>query len=121
MLRLSLAFFVIQQNLILRYHLVGILSELVLMISFREYGLLRVVMPFQVHFVKHFREIHVHVLDPNQELLQVHLLEDDLGDLFHLADVVCQLVFGLAVLETAAHLFEKVCQRILIEDEDPEL
>ena len=91
------------------------------MISFREYGLFSVVMPFQVHFVKHFREIHVHVLDSNQQLLQVHLLEDDLGDLFHLVDVVCELVFRLTVLETAAHLLEKVGQRILIEDEDPEL
>ena len=78
-------------------------------------------MPFHVHFLKHFGEIEVHVLDLDQQLLQVHLLEDDLGDHFHLMDVVCQLVLRLARLETAAHLLEEVHQRVLIEDEDPEL
>ena len=49
------------------------------------------------------------------------MLEDDLGDLLHLVDVVCQLVLGLTHLETAAHPLEEVHQRVLIEDEDPEL
>ena len=35
--------------------------------------------------------------------------------------MVRQLVLGLARLEAAAHLLEEVHQRVLIEDEDPEL